>query len=288
MASPVWGTENKTRIPVFVSIVPQAYFLERIGGRHVEIDVLIGKGQSPHTYEPTPRQMTKLARARAFFGIGVPVERGILKKIRQSHRNLLMVETQKGIAYRQLEHHHHHETATGRRGGHKHPAHETADPHIWMNPRLVKIQARNIYEGLVRLDPSHRQTYAANLQAFEADLDRVDGRIARSLASVKGGKIYVFHPAFGYFTDAYGLEQVPIEMEGKEPSARQLSRIIEQAKREGVRVMFVQPQFAAKSVEVVAQAIGGAVVPIDPLDRDYLANLERIAVAVERGAVKKR
>jgi zinc transport system substrate-binding protein len=286
-ASPGGGAELQTRIPVFVSIIPQAYFLERIGGRHVEVDVLIGKGQSPHTYEPTPQQMVKLARARAFFAIGVPVEKGILRKIRQSHRNLLIVETQKGIAFRQLEHHHHHETTAGRDRDHKATAHGAPDPHIWMNPRLVKIQARNIYEALVRLDPGRQREYAANLKAFEADLDRVDDRMARSLASVKGGKIYVFHPAFGYFADAYGLQQVPIEIEGKEPSARQLSGIIEQAQKDGVRVMFVQPQFAAKSIEVVAKAIGGAVVPIDPLARDYLANLEKIAVAVEQGAVKK-
>jgi zinc transport system substrate-binding protein len=152
-----------------------------------------------------------------------------------------------------------------------------------MNPRLVKIQARNICEALSRLDPRHREEYVANRKAFEADLDRVDARISRSLAPLKGGKMYVFHPAFGYFADAFGLSQVPIEIEGKEPAARQLAELVDRAKKDRVRVLFVQPQFSARGAETMAKAIGGVVVPIDPLARDYLANLEKIATAVERG-----
>jgi zinc transport system substrate-binding protein len=289
---PVWGQVAKVKVPVFVSILPQAYFLERIGGSHVDVEVLIGAGQSPHSYEPTPKQMARLATARAFFSIGVPVENGVLRKIRQSHKQLLIVETQQGVTYRYLAaHDHDHDDGHGKdhktegrathapaKGGKK-----TPDPHIWMAPQLVKIQARNICDALSRLDPAHKEEYAANLRAFAADLDRTDARISRALAPLKGRKMYVFHPAFGYFADAYGLIQVPIEMEGKEPGARQLAKLIDRAKKDGVKVMFVQPQFSAKSAEAVSRAIGGVVVPIDPLARDYLANLDRIAAAVERG-----
>jgi len=276
------GQGERAKVPVFVSIIPQACFLERIGGNHVDVEVLVGEGQSPHSYEPTPKQMANLARARAYFRIGVPVEKGFMRKIRQSHKNLLIVETQKGIVYRYLAGHHQDH---GERQGKRHMAagQGEPDPHIWMNPKLVKIQARNIQAALGRLDPIHKREYAANLQAFEADLDRVDARIARSLAPFRGSNIYVFHPAFGYFADAYGLIQVPIEIEGKEPSARQLADLIDRAKKDRVKVMFVQPQFSRRSAEAVAKAIGGVVVPIDPLARDYLANLERIAVAVEQG-----
>jgi len=287
-----WGQGEKTRIPVFVSILPQAYFLERIGGSHVDVEVLIGAGQSPHSYEPTPKQMAKLATARAFFTIGVPVEKGVLRKIRQSHKQLVIVETQQGITYRYLDGHHHND---GDSHGKAHGTEEfttyapakagqkTPDPHIWMAPKLVKIQARNICDAMNRLDLAHKQEYAANLRAFDADLDRVDARIAHSLAPFKGRKMYVFHPSFGYFADAYGLIQVPIEIEGKEPGARQLAKLIDKAKKDRVKVMFVQPQFSARSAEAVAKAIGGVVVPIDPLARDYLANLDKIAAAVERG-----
>jgi len=287
-----WGQGEKPKIPVFVSILPQAYFLERIGGSYVDVEVLIGAGQSPHSYEPTPKQMAKLATAKAFFSIGVPVEKGVLRKIRQSHKQLIIVETQQGITYRYLAgHDHDHGDSHGKAHSTEGlvtyaPAtagQKTPDPHIWMAPKLVKIQARNIYEALNRLDPAHKQEYATNLRAFDADLDRVDARISRALAPFKGRKMYVFHPSFGYFANAYGLIQVPIEIEGKEPGARQLAKLIDQAKKDRVKVMFVQPQFSARSAEAVAKAIGGVVVPIDPLARDYLANLDSIAAAVEGG-----
>ena len=277
-----WGQGEKNKIPVFASILPQAYFLERIGGSHVDVEVLIGAGQSPHSYEPTPKQMAKLATAKAFFSIGVPVEKGVLRKIRQSHKQLIIVETQQGITYRYLAgHDYEHGEAHGK--DRKPEGKKEPDPHIWMAPKLVKIQARNICDALNRLDPAHKKEYAANMRAFDADLDRVDARISRSLAPFKGRKMYVFHPSFGYFADAYGLIQVPIEIEGKEPGARQLTKFIDRAKKDGVKVMFVQPQFSARSAEAVAKAIGGVVVPIDPLARDYLANLDRIAAAVEQG-----
>lgn len=152
-----------------------------------------------------------------------------------------------------------------------------------MSPRLVKIQARAICEALARLDPAGKAHFEANLKAYSAELDRLDARLAARLAPLKGRKMYVFHPAFGYFADAYGLLQVPIETEGKEPGPRQLARLVDQAKRDQVKVMFVQPQFSTKSARAVAASLGGAVVPIDPLARDYLANLERLAAAVEQG-----
>jgi len=278
---PARGQAEKPRITVFVSILPQAYFLERIGGDRVAVEVLVGEGQSPHTYEPTPKQMARLTGAKAWFLIGVGFERGLVQKVGRSHQDLVLVDTRKGVPLRTLAGHDHRGDGHGkaREGLHA----ETPDPHVWMSPKLVQIQAQNIHDALCRLDPDHRQSYAANLKSFREDLDRLDARIARSLAPVRGRKMYVFHPAFGYFADAYGLIQVPIEIEGKEPGARQLADLIERAKQDKVRVIFVQKQFSSKSAGVVAKAIGGAVVPIDPLAKDYLANLERAAAAVEQG-----
>jgi zinc transport system substrate-binding protein len=277
-----WGQTERSKMAVFVSILPQTYFLERIGGDCLRVEVLVGEGQSPGTYEPTPKQMAKLSEARACFLIGVPFERNLMKKLRQSHWNPVIVKTQKGVPYRYL----------AGRSYRDEPGHGTGqgwesagvpDPHIWMSPKLVKIQAQNIYDALSRLDPVHKQQYAQNLQSFHADLNRLDARIARSLAPIKGKKMYVFHPAFGYFADAYGLIQVPIEIEGKEPGGRQLVHLIDMAKKDGVKVIFVQPQFSRKSAEVVAKAIGGAVVPINPLSKEYIVNLEKMAAAVEQG-----
>jgi zinc transport system substrate-binding protein len=298
------------RITVFTSILPQEYFVERIGGERVEVQALVTPGSSPATYEPTPRQMAALSEAKIFFRIGVPFENAFVPKIEGSMGTLRIIDTRKGITLRRMKAHHHHsgereeadhagdeghtheEEADHRENeGHDQHAAEKehhhhgggTDPHIWLSPRLVKGQARTIADALVELDPAGKATYEKNLAAFLKDLDMLDAHLAEALAPVKGKTFMVFHPAWGYFADAYGLAQEPIEIEGKDPSGRQLARMIETAKDEGVRVIFVQPQFSKRSAERIADAIGGAVVPIDPLALDYVRNLERVAAAVLLG-----
>ena len=156
-----------------------------------------------------------------------------------------------------------------------------------MDPKLVKVQAQNIHDALCKLDPEHTNDYSKNLQTFLTDLRRVDQRIAHVLAPFKDNSIYVFHPAFGYFTDSYGLHQVSIETEGKEPSAKQLANTIDKAKKDGVHIIFVQPQFSKKSAKTIAMTIGGVVVPIDPVSKDYLSNLEKIASEIEKGLARR-
>jgi zinc transport system substrate-binding protein len=260
-------------LSVYVTIPPQAYFVERIAGELVNVGVLVGPGQSPHAYDPSPRQMAELVDSDVFFTVGLPFEEELLPRIRRLAPDLEVVATDYPVPKREME-----SAAGGRHGDHG-----RRDPHIWMDPDRVKIQARVIARTLERHDPSHDATYAANLESFIAELDSLDARITRALAPVEGSRLYVFHAAFGYFADAYGLEQVPVEVGGKEPSARQLARLIERATADGARVIFVQPQFSTTAAEAVADAIDGVVVPIDPLARDYAANLERVADAVRTG-----
>ena len=285
--SPPAGATQARKLKIVVSILPQAYFVERIGGERVEVDVLVGPGQSPHAWEPTPRQVEGLARAQVYFRIGIDFENTLVPRIEKMFRHLRIVDTRQNVPLRSMTA---DELAAGEaEGGHEHSeacAHGTGsttapaglpDPHIWLSPLLAKIQAQTICDALVELDPEHAEEYRSNLAAFHSDLDRVHARIAEVLAPLKGRPVFVYHPAFGYFTDAYGLRQVPVEMGGKEPTARQLAALIEKAKATGAKVIFVQPQFPTKSATAVAQAIGGAVVPIDDLARDYLRNLEELA-----------
>jgi zinc transport system substrate-binding protein len=151
---------------------------------------------------------------------------------------------------------------------------------------LVKIQAKTICEALTEEDPSHRAYYEANMKAFHRDLDQLDREIAHSLKDIKSRKFMVFHPAWGYFAHDYGLEQIPIEMEGKVPTAKSLHYVIEEAKEEEIKIIFVQKQFSKASAETVARAIGGRVVPMDPLARDYLSNIRQVADAFA-GALRK-
>jgi zinc transport system substrate-binding protein len=158
---------------------------------------------------------------------------------------------------------------------HEAHVHSGLDPHIWLSPGLVKIQAATICDALIEADPAHADEYRTNLAAFQADLDRLHDNIAAAFAPLASRTMLVFHPAWGYFAREFGLVQLPIEIEGKEPGPRDLAAVIDIARNAGVRVIFVQPSSTQTSARAVADAIGGIVTPIDPLAEDYFGNLLR-------------
>lgn len=266
--TPQVARSEHDRLRAFVSILPQADFVARVGGAFVDVEVLVGPGKSPATYEPTSKQMARLERARVYFRIGTPFEKGFLGKLTKRQPSLPVVDLRKGVTLRYFQ---------------KGEGREVPDPHIWLDPKRVKVQASTICDALCRLEPQTCSRFRDNLDAFHDDLDRLDRKIADLLNPLKGRTFYVFHPAFGYFGESYGLKQVAVEMEGKSPSARQLSNLIEQAKTDGVKVLFVQPQYSRREARTVAEAIGGAVVPINPLPREYLKEMERMATALKEG-----
>jgi zinc transport system substrate-binding protein len=257
------------RIETFVSILPQKYFVERIGGKHIAVSVMVGPGQSPATYEPTPTQLSRLATARIYFGIGVEFEQVWLKRIAAGNPGMRVIDMRRGIATREIERSEGTRAPVAQRG--------RADPHVWTSPPLVKIMAANIRDTLSQLDPAHRDAYRANCGSFAADLDRLDQDIRVLLKNVSTRNFMVFHPAWGYFADTYGLRQIPIEAGGKEPGARTLAHVIEVGRRERVKVIFVQAQFSRRAAETIAQAIGARVVAVDPLAEDYMNNLRQTA-----------
>ena len=242
---------------VTVSILPQRYFVERVGGEYVTVNVMVEPGANPATYEPQPEQLRALNLADVYFSIGVPFEDVWLERFASVNENLLLVDTTQGIE---------------RQGDPEHP-----DPHIWLSPALVKVQAQTIYETLSQLDPAHQETYRANLESFLADIDALDADIRETLTGVENRKFMVFHPSWGYFARDYGLEQLPVEVEGQEPSAAELAALVARAKQEGIKVIFAQPEFSTRSAETIAQEIGGEVLLISPLAPDWLDNLRRVA-----------
>ncbi len=258
-------------IKVFVSILPQVYFVERIGGPQVSVEVLVGPGKSHHTYEPTPHQLALLAKADVYFKIGVPFEQSLTTKIAFTMNQIKMVDTQKDVPLRHLP-------ESGGKG--------MPDPHIWMDPKLVKIQASIIAETLSQLDPLHKAEYESRLKSFHANLDQIDREISEILAPLHGKEVYVFHPAYGYFLETYGLKQVAIEVEGKEPGPRHLAELVERMKQNRVKVLFVQPQFSSKTAKAIASEVGASIVVLDPLSSDYLENLKQTAIKI-RDAFEK-
>lgn len=264
-------------VRAFVSILPQAYFVKRVGGARVTVDVLIGRGQTEHSYEPTPRQMLALADAHVYFAIGVSAERSFLEKAASTHRSLRIVRTQQGIPLRKMTPAESCSDPDHEHGDHDH---DGDDPHIWLDPRLVKIQAQTICHALSDIDPAHAAEYASNLERFHADLDAIDARIAAMLEPLRGRELFVFHPSYGYFCDRYGLVQVAVEQEGKDPSLKQLAALTDRARVAGVPAVFYQPQFSRQPAEVIARAIGGVAVALDPLSDDYLSNLDAMATTI--------
>ncbi|MEA3420535.1 MAG: zinc ABC transporter substrate-binding protein [Acidobacteriota bacterium] len=263
-------TDPGAKIKVFVSILPQAYFVERIGGDRVDISVMVGPGSSPATYEPVPRQMVEIGNAQLFFRIGVPFENVWMDRLSKINPKMKVIDTRRGIKLLPMKTHHHNQKSG------------VKDPHIWTSVRLVRIQAQNICNALINLDPDNRGYYQNNLTAFIDDLNNLDAEIVESLKGIRVRKFMVFHPAWGYFARDYGLDQIPIEIGGKEPGARELANLIEEAKNDGIKIIFVQKQFSEKSAEALADAIGGRIIQIDPLARDYLNNMKMIAETFRR------
>ena len=267
---------------VFVSILPQEYFVKRIGGDRVNVTVLVQPGSSPATYEPTSQQLAGLAEAKLYFRIGVPFENGFMPKISGINNKLQIVDTRKGVKLRTMEKHHHKSESAHKKNDEKHH-NVVKDPHIWLNPMIVKVQAKTILDALISTDPAGKKIYEKNYVDFCADLDKLNKYIAETLKPLKGKILMVFHPAWGYFADQYGLKQQAIEIEGKNPAAKQLAEIIAKAKKENIKVIFVQPQFSKASANSVAEAIGGTVVPVNPLSKDYINNLKVITHKIASG-----
>ena len=264
--------QSVKKLAVFVSIPPQKYFVQKIGKERLDVQIMVQPGASPATYEPKPQQMAAISKTQIYFAIGVAFEKAWLGKIAAANPKLQVVHTDQDIQKIPMAAHHHGVDAPRAKDNSGEP-----DPHIWLSPELVMIQTRTIRNALVEIDPAYRSFYEANAKAFMAELGELDADLRSAFAGRQGRRFMVFHPAWGYFAHAYGLKQVPVEMEGKDPKPAQLKALIEQARKNDIRVIFVQPQFSSKSAKLVAREIGGQVTVADPLALDWAANLREVA-----------
>jgi len=278
---PVEAAVTKT----FVSICPQRYFVQKIGGDLVDVSVLVPAGASPHNFEPKPRQMAELSKSAVYFAVGIDFEKFWLKKIAAANPKMRVVRTDDGIIRIPMADRH-----DGEKNRQEHPQElktETPakdnhggvspDPHVWLSPALVKIQAGHIRDALVAIDPARRSKYESNYASFLREINELDAELKALFAGRKGEQFMVFHPSWGYFAEAYGLVQVPVEIEGKDPKPAQLQKLIRHARERHIKVVFVQPQFSAKSAELLAREIGGQIVYTDPLAENWAGNLREVA-----------
>lgn len=255
----------QARPTVFVSILPQKFFVERIAGDLVQVEVMVPPGASPATYEPSAQQMLALADAVAWFRIGVPFEETWAPRIAANHPGLAIVDTRDGIAFPPAP-------ANGGR----------ANPHIWLSPRLVLRQSETIRDALSGLMPDHAAQFAAGQAVFASDLTALDADLTARFAAVQNRRFMIYHPALYYFAQDYGLEQIAIEIDGQEPGPASLARIIDEARAADIHVIFVQQEFSRSAAEAVARAIDGEVVTLAPLAENMLENTRSIAEALLR------
>ncbi len=242
------------KIHIVVSILPLVEFTEKIGGDKIQVSVMVPPGASPHSYEPTPGQFAELNKAQLYVKVGAPIDFELvwLEKILAVNQDLLLCDASQFVRFIK------------------------GDPHIWLSPHNAAIMVGNIYDALIKIDPDNQIFYDKNKKQYIKELNNLTNDIVKLLRKKKDRKFMVFHPAWGYFARAYDLKQIPIEKQGKEPTAQGILRLIEQAEQNNIKVVFASPQFNTKSAKVIAKEIQGQVILIDPLEKEYIANLKKI------------
>ena len=253
-------------VRMVVSVLPLVELAQRVGGGHVAVQALVGPGQNPHGFEPTARQLEDLTQARLFWRVGMPFEAGWLQRLQGANPGLAVLDARTALGRQ----------ADDRPADRQHDGHGHHDPHIWTSPRAARAMVLQLAETLAAIDPDNAAAYRANAAAHAAALDALDAEIRGALAGLSQRRFLVYHPAWGEFAAAYGLEQVAIERDGKEPGARSLAELASAARRDGIRVIFVQPQTSPRSAQTLAAEIGARLVSADPLAADYAAGLRSL------------
>ena len=251
-------------IPIFVSITPQKYFVERIGGNDVKVEVMVKPGESPATFNPNPKKMSRLANSKLYFSIGVPFERIWISRLKAIQPDLKFISLNQNLGLK---------IKSGYSQNKK-------DPHIWLSPLLVKNMVTEIEVALSKEKPEREKIFKINHTALAQELDMLDQEIRDILANGKTRSFMVFHPAWSYFAEAYGLEQISIEHNGKEPGPRTLQEIINRGKKSNIKTIFVQKQFGLSVAKNIAKMIGATIQEMDPLAENYFENMRKTAKAI--------
>lgn len=251
---------------VAVSIVPQKAFVEAVAGEAVDIVVTVPPGSSPENYEPTPKLIEQLSECSIFFSIGIPAESAnIIPKLKEYDLDIIKLDEIVSRVYPPRE---------------ESPG--VVDPHIWLSPKRVKVMIDTIAKELSKLVPEKRDIFSDNAEKYKAELDNLDKYIKDSLAKSTSKKIIVYHPAFDYLGEDYGIEIYSLEKDGKEATPQRLMEMIEFAKRENIKAVFYQAEFSPKQAAAFADEIGGQAIMLEPLAEDYINNLKKMADLISK------
>ncbi len=268
-------------------IPPVAWIASQIGGDRVTCDVLVPPGQSVHSYKPTPRDIARLQAAQYYLLIGLPLETNTLGKLLADSKTKVVditttIKRRKISAEDACDHDHdghdHDGQAHNHEADHQHDQYEQFyDTHLWLSPVNDIAMGEAICKVLEEADPAHKAAYRANLNAFIEKINKADKSLKKQLAPWKGKKFMVYHPAFGYFADHYGMIQEAVETGGKSPTPKQLEKLVKEAREDNVKLIFVQPQFPQNSAEAISEALGAKIIVVDSLQSDLLSVYQDIA-----------
>lgn len=252
---------------VVASVAPYKFFVEAIADNTIKIGLLVPTGASFHTYEPTPKQVLLASNADLWFRIGESFENRALQALKGHNSRMRVVDLRQGV-----------DLITVDPRGHRGCCHAGgADLHIWLSPRQAKIQVKAIAQALIEMYPEHQKEYQQRLDHLLIDLDALDQEISHILAPLQNRTLMVSHAAYAYFSRDYNLKQLPIEIEGKDPSPRQLNTILNEARQAKVKTIFTQKQYSSKGAQLIAKELGGHVVELDPYSEDYFDSMRNIA-----------
>lgn len=254
--------ENRKKV-ITVTILPQKTFVQKITGDDFKINVLVPPGSNPETGTLLPSQLKDVANSDVWLRIGhIGFEYSWGEKIRQANTKMKVVDLSEGMDLISEKEQH---------GDHVHES--GIDPHTWLSPILVKQMAKRILDEVLALNPEKTDEYQANYIQFSNEIDILDREIRNKLKAYEGRKFIVFHPSLSYFARDYGLEQHSLESGGKEPTPQQMMRTVDLAKRENIKVIYIQSEFDRDNARVFAEEIKGKVIQINPLDIDWANNL---------------
>ena len=264
------SSPDSKKIQLTVSIIPQKYLVSFITAGKCDVQAMLPVGSNHETYEPAPRDMEKISTSKMYLALGaLDFEITWLDRFKSSNPDMLIVNTSKGI-----------EMLSGQCSGHAeengHKSHGI-DPHIWLSPSCMKIQAENICNSLCGIDTTNASFYKQRLDKFNLLADSVDSEIKKMLTGFEGKPILIFHPALAYFCRDYNLEQISIEQEGKEPSPSYLSELITLAKQKNIKSIFISKEFDTRNAEAIAKEINAKVVVFDPMAEKWPENMILLA-----------
>ncbi len=244
---------------ITVTIEPLRYFAERIAGDRFDVETMVPQGGDPETYEPSARQMMNLSHSVLYVKVGsIGFERTWMKKLEQNAPHAIIVDSSDGISMMKTEN-------------------GIPDPHTWMSTANSLIIAENIYRALVKIDKKDSIYFKKNLENLIDSINHVDSEIRHLVRNAKTRSFLIYHPILTYYARDFGLTQIPLEEESREPSARQMHNIISRAKNERVKVFFVQKEFANRNINAVTESTGADTAEIDPLGYDWQNEMIKVA-----------